>query len=83
MLSLPDQLLYRRQWRIKQAGTPPEALHNRGSHNKPIVVEDYVREVEEEIDEEERGGDDDDNYYDDDDEEDEENDSEDENGEHA
>jgi len=60
------------QWRIKQATRIPKALVNHGTHDQPIVVEDYSRQAGMDSSEEE---DEDDDYYDDD-EEDEEDDGE-------
>ena len=56
------------QWRTKQPTLPFETLRDRGSHEEPIVVEDFVHEEEGEISEDGNNDndDDDDNYSDED-----------------
>ena len=44
------------QWRIKQVAPPPRSLRDHGSHQQPIVVEDFVCEEEGEDEDEDEGG---------------------------
>ena len=55
------------QWRTKQPTLPFETLKDQGSHQEPIIVEDFVREEEGEISEEDDNGNDGDEDDDDED----------------
>jgi len=55
------------QWRTKQPTLPFETLRDRGSHEEPIVVEDFVHEEEGEISEDGNNDNDDDDDYSDED----------------